>query len=138
MQHWSGCATQHRDTATLLAKKLLWSPGKLFALLLKVMPALAPPGKTLSLAATDRKRLKGTSQVVMNRKPKMYSRLCHESRQKYTPQRALLSTKKPAQTGHVGAAAEACYTPYKSSDLVCRKEKGIYSLCRLQAECHQH
>ena len=58
------------------------SPAKLFELLLKVMPALAPPGRTLSLAATDKKRLKGTSHVVINKNPKMYSRLCQESRQK--------------------------------------------------------
>lgn len=115
MQHESKCATQHSDHAALLARKLLLSPVKLFVLLLKVMPALAPPGKTLSLAATDRKRLKGTSQVVMNRKPKIYSRLCHESRQKYTPQRALLRTKKPAEITEscVDTSAEACCTPCK-------------------------
>ncbi len=84
-------------------------PARLFELLLKVMPALAPPGRTLSFAATDRNRLKGTSQVVMNRKPNMYSRECHESRQKYTPQSALLNMKKPAaRRFDYAAAADAC------------------------------
>ena len=72
-------------------------PVKLLELLLKVMPAFAPPGRTLSFAATDRNRLKGTSQVVINRNPNMYSRLCHESRQKYSPQSALLKMKNPTK-----------------------------------------
>lgn len=54
----------------------------LLELLLKVMPVLAPPGRTLSFAATDRNRLNGTIHVVRNRKPKIYSKVCQESRQK--------------------------------------------------------
>ena len=72
-------------------------PARLDELLLKVMPLLAPPGSTLSLAATDRKRLNGTTHVVMKPNPKMYSRLCHESLQKCKPHNTLLKMKKPAE-----------------------------------------
>lgn len=70
-------------------------PARLEELLLKVMPLLAPPGRTLSLAASDKKRLKGTTHVVIKPKPKMYSRVCQESLQKCNPHNILLKTKKP-------------------------------------------
>lgn len=72
------------------------SPAKLEELLLNVIALLAPPGSTLSLAANDRNRQNGTTHVVINAKPNMYSRLCHESRQKCKPHRTLLRIKKPA------------------------------------------
>ena len=73
----------------------MYIPDRLLELLLKVMPAFAPPGKTLSFAATERNRQKGTIQVVRNRKPKMYSRLCQESCQRCIPHSTLLRMKKP-------------------------------------------
>ena len=69
----------HKSSVCLLNQSI---PAILLELLLKVMPAFAPPGRTLSFAATDRNRLNGTIHVVRNKKPKMYSKVCHESRQK--------------------------------------------------------